>query len=61
MDTADELSVSHHIPLRGDVCEYVCRVPEELRAAFPFARVLKSLRARDEREARAAVLDLDRL
>ena len=58
---ADELGVSNHITLRGGVCQYVRRVLEDLRAAFPFARVQKSLATRDERKARAAALDLDRI
>lgn len=58
---ADELGVSNYLTIRNGVCQYVRRVPEDLRAVFPFARVQKSLSTRDQRLARAAALDLDQL
>jgi hypothetical protein len=58
---ADELGVSNHLTIRNGVCQYVRRVPEDVRAAFPFTRVQKSLGTRDQRLARAAALDLDQL
>ncbi len=57
---ADELSVSNHLTTRQGVYQYVRRVPEDVRAAFPFPRVQKSLGTRDARQARATALDLDR-
>ena len=56
----DDLGISNHLTTRNGVCQYVRRVPEDLRAAFPFARVQISLRTRDPRQARAAALQLDR-
>lgn len=58
---ADDLGVSNHLTTRNGVCQYVRRVPEDLRLAFPFARIQQSLRTRDQRKARAVALDLDRL
>jgi hypothetical protein len=58
---ADDLGISNHLTLRNGVCQYVRRVPDDLRTAFPFARIQKSLRTRDPRRARAAALELDRL
>lgn len=57
----DDLGVSNHLTIRNGVCQYVRRVPEDLRLAFPFARIQQSLRTRDQRKARAVALDLDRL
>lgn len=57
---ADDLGVSNHLTARAGVYQYVRRVPEDVRAAFPFARVQKSLGTRDQRQARATALDLDR-
>lgn len=55
---ADDM-IANHITLRNGVCQYVRRVPEDLRDAFPFARVQKSLGTRDKRAARQAALALD--
>ncbi len=55
----DDMGISNHLTFRGGVCQYVRRVPEDLRAAFPFARVQTSLRTRDPRLARSAALKLD--
>ena len=48
-NTADDDVIANHITLRNDVCQYVRRVPEDLRDAFPFTRIQKSLgvRSRD--------------
>ena len=58
---AAEVAVSNHLTKRNGVWHYVRRVPEDLRASFPFARVQKSLRTSVERQARAAALDLDQV
>lgn len=58
---ADDLGISNHLTTRNGVCQYVRRVPEDLRSAFPFPSVQTSLRTRDPRRAREAALDLDRL
>ncbi|GJD43778.1 hypothetical protein AFCDBAGC_1633 [Methylobacterium cerastii] len=55
----DDVPVSNHLTLREGVFQYVRRVPEDLRDAFPFARVQRSLRTRDKRAARADALALD--
>jgi hypothetical protein len=56
---ADDV-IANHITRRKGMCQYVRRVPEDLRDAFPFARVQKSLGTRDARVAREAALALDR-
>lgn len=58
---ADDLGISNHLTTRNGMCQYVGRVPDDLRTAFPFARIQKSFRTRDPRKAREAALDLDRL
>ena len=55
----DDVPVSNHLTRREGVFQYVRRVPEDLRDAFPFARVQRSLRTRDKRTARADALALD--
>ncbi|MBD8906928.1 DUF6538 domain-containing protein [Methylorubrum zatmanii] len=55
----EDVPVSNHLTSRKGVFQYVRRVPEDLRDAFPFARVQKSLRTRDKRAARADALALD--
>ena len=58
---ADDVCVSNHLNARNGVYQYVQRVPEDLRSAFPFPRIQRSLGTRDQRQARSAALDLDRL
>ena len=47
----DELAFASHIAKRGRVYQYVCRVPEDLGDAFPFAKVQRSLRTQDRATA----------
>lgn len=56
---ADDDVIANHITLRNGVCQYVRRVPEDLRDAFSFTRIQKSLGTRDKRAARQAALALD--
>ncbi|HEV7326651.1 MAG TPA: DUF6538 domain-containing protein [Bosea sp. (in: a-proteobacteria)] len=55
----DDMPVTSHLTTRNGLCQYVRRVPEDLRDAFPFARIQRSLRTRDHRIARQAALVLD--
>jgi hypothetical protein len=55
----DDVPITNHLTTRNGVCQYVRRVPEDLRDAFPFARVQVSLRTRDQRAARQAAIALD--
>lgn len=55
----DDVPVTSHLTARNGVCQYVRRVPEDLRDAFLFSRVQRSLRTRDYRMARQAALALD--
>lgn len=55
----DDMPVTSHLTSRNGVCQYVRRVPEDLRDAFTFARVQRSLRTRDHMTARQAALALD--
>jgi hypothetical protein len=56
----DDEMIANHIVMRRGVCQYVRRVPEDLRAEFPFARIQRSLGTQDKRKAREAALELDR-
>ena len=59
---ADEnVGIPNHLTTRNGVCQYVRRVPEDLRAAFPFTRIQRSLGTKDEGKARAAAVELDRV
>ena len=55
----DDVPVANHLTTRNGVCQYVRRVPEDLRDAFSFARVQLSLKTRDQRAAREKALALD--
>lgn len=57
---ADQLGVSNHLTARAGVYQYVRRMPKDVRSAFPSTGIQKSLGTRDQREARATALDLDR-
>lgn len=55
----DEMPITNHLTTRNGMCQYVRRVPEDLREAFPFRRVQVSLRTKDQRAARQAAIVLD--
>lgn len=55
----EDVPISNHLTSRKGVFQYVRRVPEDIRDAFPFSRVQRSLRTRDKRAARADALALD--
>ncbi|WP_029030522.1 DUF6538 domain-containing protein [Salinarimonas rosea] len=57
---AADVPISNHVTRRNGVYQYVRRVPEDVRCAFDFARVQKSLGTRNERIAREKAVALDR-
>lgn len=49
----DEVPFPSHINRHGGVYQYVRRIPDDIRDAFPSSRIQRSLRTRDQAEARA--------
>ncbi|NEU14596.1 hypothetical protein G3T14_21130 [Methylobacterium sp. BTF04] len=56
-----DVPISNHLTMRNGICQYVRRVPEDVRDSFPFERIQKSLGTRDKRKARAEALTLDQV
>lgn len=49
----DDMPFPSHVTRRGAVYQYVRRIPDDIRDAFPSSRIQRSLRTRDPAEARA--------
>ena len=55
---SDEVAFSSHVIKRGEIYQYVRRIPEDVAHAFPIVRIQRSLKTRDKSKAYAAAAEV---